>query len=293
VGYSIDKKGNRVDHSITNEIELYSLAVEYDVTLFEKLGLVAGYSHHWQKKDEGADDDDGSYLLGLSYDLTQTTRLRTSYARKIRFASLRNLYDITEGNSELTTETSDNFEAGITQELPWEMTADLAFFLNNVENYIVKKTDPITGNDKYQNDDEYQFKGVEATIAKTFLETGLIRLGYSYLDATDESAGSLVDELEYRPKHKITLDANYTFDFGLTAYASFMYLKDQYIYNTNYIQGKLDDFSIVDVKLEQNLLKNMWFVYAGVDNLFDENYEESYGFPQAGRTAYVGMRVKF
>jgi len=72
-----------------------------------------------------------------------------------------------------------------------------------------------------------------------------------------------------------------------------MYLKDQYIYNTNYIQGKLDDFSIVDVKLEQNLLKNMWFVYAGVDNLFDENYEESYGFPQAGRTAYLGMRVKF
>ena len=289
VGYSIDKKKNVVDHSISNEIELYSLAFEYDVTLFEKLGLVAGYSHHWQKKDEGSDDDDSSYLLGLSYDLTQTTRLRTSYARKIRFASLRNLYDITEGNSDLTTETSDNFEAGITQKLPWEMTADLVFFLNNVENYIAK--DSIT--DIYENNDEYQFKGVEATIAKAFLETGLIRLGYSYLDAKDKSPDSQVDELEYRPKHKITLDANYTFDFGLTAYASFMHVKDQYIYDKNYIQGKLEDFSIVDIKLEQNLLKEMWFVYAGVDNLLDENYEESYGFPQAGRTAYVGMRVKF
>lgn len=282
-----------VPHAISNEIDLYALAFEYDVTLFKTLGLVAGYSHHWQKKDGGSDDDDGSYLLGLSYDLTQTTRLRTSYARKIRFASLRNLYDINEGNSDLTTETSDNFEAGITQELPWEMTADLAFFLNNVENYIVKKTDPITEKEKYQNDDEYQFKGVEATIAKAFLETGLIRLGYSYLDAKDKSPGSQMDELEYRPKHKITLDANYTFDFGLTAYASLLYLKDQYIYDKNYVQGKLDDFSIVDVKLEQNLLKNMWFVYAGVDNILDENYEESYGFPQAGRTAYIGMRVKF
>jgi vitamin B12 transporter len=278
-----------VPHSISTEIKLYSLAFEYDVTLFEKLGLVAGYSHHWQKKDEGADDDDGSYLLGLSYDLTQTTRLRTSYARKIRFASLRNLYDIPEGNSDLTTETSDNFEAGITQELPWEMTGDLVFFLNDVENYIAK--DPIT--DIYENNDEYRFKGLEATLSKPFLETGLFRLGYSYLDATDESEGSLVDELEYRPKHKISLAANYTFDFGLTAYASYMYLKDQYIYDTNYVQGKLDNFSIVDIKLEQNLLKNMWFVYAGVDNLLDENYEESYGFPQAGRIAYLGMKVKF
>ncbi len=283
------KNGPLVPYTISKEVDLYALALEYDLTLFKDLCLVAGYSHHWQKKDLGSDDDKGSYLLGASYDLTQTTILRASYARKIRFASIRNLYEKPSGNDELTTEQSDNYEAGITQQLPWDMTADLVFFLNDVDNYIAKND----ATDKYENNDEYRFKGVEAMLSKAFLETGMIRLGYSYLDTKDKSAGSQVNELEYRPKHKISLAANYTFDFGLTAYASFMHVKDQYTYDNNYNQRKLDDFSIVDVKLEQNLLKEMWVVYAGVDNLLDENYEESYGFPQAGRTAYVGMKVKF
>ena len=30
-------------------------------------------------------------------------------------------------------------------------------------------------------------------------------------------------------------------------------------------------------------------VYLGVDNLLDEAYEESYGFPQAGRLVYLGL----
>jgi len=34
-------------------------------------------------------------------------------------------------------------------------------------------------------------------------------------------------------------------------------------------------------------------VYAGVDNLFDEDYEESYGLPQAGRLLYTGLVYKF
>ena len=284
-----NNNGPLVPYSISNEIELYALAFEYDVNLFEDLGLVAGYSHHWQKKDVGSDDDRGSYLLGIFYDFTETTRLRASYARKIRFASIKNLYDSTSGNSELTTEQSDNYEAGITQKLPWGMTADLVFFLNDVKDYIEKND--LT--DMYENNDEYRFKGIEAAVSKAFAKTGMIRLGYSYLDAKDKSEGSLRDDLEYRPKHKITFDGNYSFDFGLTVYASFMRLMDQYYYASDYTKGKLKDFSIVDVKLEQNLFKNMWFIYAGVDNLFDENYEESYGFPQPGQTAYVGMKVKF
>jgi len=31
----------------------------------------------------------------------------------------------------------------------------------------------------------------------------------------------------------------------------------------------------------------------GVDNLLDENYEQSYGLPQEGRVAYGGCRIPF
>lgn len=288
-GEILAKNGPLVPFDTSDEIELYALALEYDITLFQDLGLVAGYSHHWQNKETGSDDDQGSYRVGLFYDLTQATRLRASYARKIRFASIQNLFDRISGNNRLTTEQSDNYEAGITRKLPWNMEGDLVFFLNDVENYISK--DPVT--DIYENHYEYRFKGVEATLSKAFLETGMIRLGYAYLEATDKSPGALVDDLEYRPAHKLTLESSYAFDFGLTAYASFVRLMDQYYYASDYTQEKLKDFSLVAVKLEQSLIKDQWFVYAGVDNLLDENYQESYGFPQAGRTAYAGMKFLF
>jgi outer membrane cobalamin receptor len=33
-------------------------------------------------------------------------------------------------------------------------------------------------------------------------------------------------------------------------------------------------------------------IYGGLDNVFDEAYEESYGFPQSGRVAYIGLDVQ-
>jgi len=34
-------------------------------------------------------------------------------------------------------------------------------------------------------------------------------------------------------------------------------------------------------------------VYLGADNLLDEDYEQSYGLPQPGRTAYAGLEYSF
>ena len=34
-------------------------------------------------------------------------------------------------------------------------------------------------------------------------------------------------------------------------------------------------------------------VYVGADNVFDKNYEESYGFPAAGRIIYGGVALYF
>jgi len=36
-----------------------------------------------------------------------------------------------------------------------------------------------------------------------------------------------------------------------------------------------------------------FYAYVGANNLFDKDYEESYGFPQAGRMVYGGMKVAF
>ncbi|HKK99625.1 MAG TPA: TonB-dependent receptor [Desulfotignum sp.] len=275
----------RFDHGL----DMYSAALEYNVQLFSRLEILAGYSHHWQTKDAGSDVDDGSYMAGVSFDLTDTTTVRASYAGKVRFPDIKQLYDGKSGNADLVTEESKNYEAGITQRLFEDMTLDLAVFKNDVEDYIEKND----STDQYKNWETYVFKGVEIYLVKPFLATGTIGLGYSLLDTKDDSPGAQRDELQYRPEHKYTLDVGYTWDFGLTAHADILHTADQYYYSDTFEKGKLKDYTLVNIKLEQKVYKDTVYVYLGVDNLTDENYAESYGLPQAGRTGYAGLRMTF
>jgi vitamin B12 transporter len=270
-------------------LDMYSAALEYNVRLFSKMGVVAGYSHHWQTKDAGSDVDKGSYMGGVSYDLTDTTTVRASYARKIRFPDIKQLYDSTSGNTDLVPEESKNYEAGITQRLFGELTLDLAVFKNDVEQYIEKND----ATDLYENYESYDFKGFDVYLFTPFLTTGTIGLGYSYLDTKDKSPGAQRDELQYRPEHKFTVDMGYTWYFGLSAHADLLHTAGQYHYSDTFEKGRLKDYTLVNVKLEQKVYKDTLSVFLGVNNLTDENYEESYGLPQAGRTGYAGLRMRF
>jgi vitamin B12 transporter len=137
--------------------------------------------------------------------------------------------------------------------------------------------------------------GIQLFLEKQFMETGSVRAGYTYMDSEDRSSGAQRDEMQYRPEHKATLEGRYTWNFGLSAYASFMYVADQYYYSRNapLLKRKLDNYSIVDVKLEQRIVNDLLYAYVGANNLLDKDYEESYCYPQAGRLVYCGLKVTF
>jgi outer membrane receptor protein involved in Fe transport len=47
----------------------------------------------------------------------------------------------------------------------------------------------------------------------------------------------------------------------------------------------------VDLNLRYDLPGRKIGLYVGADNLFDADYAESYGLPQAGRFVYGGIRI--
>jgi outer membrane cobalamin receptor len=120
-----------------------------------------------------------------------------------------------------------------------------------------------------------------------------LRAGYTYLDTEDKSQDTERDELQYRPKHTVTLEGKYTFPFGFSPYANIIYVADQVFYSreTPLQKRSLNDFVLVNLKFDQMLFKGKADLYVGVDNLFDVDYETSYGFPQAGRFIYGGIQV--
>jgi vitamin B12 transporter len=289
IGFTVDKNGAQQAVDEKREVNFYSAALEYDHNFSDRLGGVLGYSQQFMVKDEGKDENDFTYLIGAFWDLTDTTRLKANHAKKVRFPSIKQLYDSASGAPDLAAETTYHYEAGIEQKLPARTTLGLTGFYIKAEDFIEKNS-----SDVYQNYQKLRFQGVETTLTTHAIDNAMLRITYTYLDSKDESDNATKDELQYRPTHSVTMEGSYTFGFGLNIYASMKYVADQYFYDSSdTLQKELGDFTVVNLKLDQTLGASGFDVYVGAENLLDEAYEESYGLPQAGRTLYAGMEYHF
>ncbi|MCX5848831.1 MAG: TonB-dependent receptor [Deltaproteobacteria bacterium] len=275
------------DVNVDKYLNIYSVSVEYEVSPIDKLGFVLGYGHYFQSRSE-KDDNDFSVLVGAHYDVLQNTRLKAAFNRNIRFPSLSQLYDAKSGNLNLKTEVAYLYQLGLEQKLPWHTQAGLTGFYTDATNFIEKND--LTN--MYENNEKDRFIGFEATLEARFVKNLLLRASYTYLYSEDMS-NSGKDELQYRPQDKLVFDGKYDFDFGLTPSFSYTYIANQFFYSKPSAgplqKGKLNDYSLVDVKLNQKFMNGKVNLYFGANNIFDVNYETSYGYPQTGRFIYGGV----
>jgi vitamin B12 transporter len=281
--------GNTFNPNASRSLTNYSTALEYEISPLPGLGLVAGYGHHWQARDE-LSDDDYSLLAGVRFDLFENTRLKGSFKRNIRFPSLADLYDISKGNPDLLAERATTYEAGVEQRLPFNSMLSLTGFYTDARN-LIQNDQTIAKN---MNISRVRFNGFEVTAVTQFVKGILLRASYSYLASEDGSQGK--EQQQYTPGDKVTLEGKYDFETGFSPYVSLLYVGNQYFYTKNSVtpvqKAKLNDYTLVNVKLSQRLLNNKVTLYVGVNNLFDENFETSYGFPQAGRFLYGGVEFR-
>lgn len=103
---------------IREHLYTYSSSLEYNVNPIDPLGIVLGAGWHLQERTKGDNEDDYSFLIGAYYDLFSQTRLKASVARKIRFPSLRRLYEEGKGNPDLEAERTYHYQAGFEQNIP-------------------------------------------------------------------------------------------------------------------------------------------------------------------------------
>jgi vitamin B12 transporter len=275
---------------LSKSLSIFSTGAEYEISPLPGLGLAAGYGHYWQVRDE-TNEDDYSLLAGASYDVTANTRIKGSFKRNIRFPSLGDLYDLTQGNPNLATERAYTCEGGAEQKLPQNSSMSLTGFYTVAKNLI--QNDQVTN--RNTNLAEVRFTGFEIAAKTQFVKQLLLRASYAFLDSQDKSRAGR-DQQQYTPGNKATLEGKYDFACGFTPYASLLYVGNQYFYTKNNVtpmqKAKLSDYTLVNAKLSQRLVNNKITIYVGVDNMLDENYETSYGFPQAGRFVYGGVEFR-
>jgi outer membrane cobalamin receptor len=274
-----------------HSFRIYSMAAEYEVSPLPKLGLVAGYGHHWQI---GGDRRENSYsaLAAGHYDVLADTRVKASYSRNVRFPTLRDLYDPSQGNPALVAERADTFQVGAEQQLRRIRTrVAVDGFYTRASDLIQK--DLQTG--RSENYARILLRGVEVSAAAQIVKALLVRGSYTHLASSDDS-GRGREELPYSPRDKVAVEARYDFPFGLTPYASLQYAGGQYFYTKpSYLpvlKMQLQDVALLDVKLSQRVGRERLTLYVGAKNVLDANYESAYGFPQAGRFVYGGFELR-
>ncbi len=293
-----------------------SLGLENEFNLQKNFSVLAGISYDWfnvsKAETINTDKNTGNFLsmkdnptpntsdfnpmVGLTYTLSNATKLFGSLAHKSRFPTLDELYSSKGGNPDLKSEKSWNYTLGVSRPFSTVARAELSLFYYDVSDMITKDGDAHIGTN--YNLGNVQLSGVEINGEVYPVEGLTLRADYTYEDARNRSAGRVSDDVTYVPKHKMDLGIQYQVPQVKTRINfNMIYIGESYYQlptpsSPTQATLKTSDYTIFNAKISQPFLKH-FEGYVAVNNILDTNYAPEFGYPAPGRNFWVGVSAKF
>ncbi len=260
------------------------------------------------------DEDNYAWELSGSYNYSDTGRTYLRYERGFTSPGpslLTNKYGNKYYLNDLDSQTYNSFELGFS-DFKGFTTINVALFysLTNDEIYnYMNGTKEILN----YNLDKTERYGTEIKLEQYFGKLTLSE-SYQYIkakikDGTDQvlnSNGTITEgkslsgnSIAGVPEHRFTLGAKYDFTEKFYVSGEVVYNGNSYIENTN-DSGKQDSYIVTNVRANYNM-ENGLTLYAGVNNLFNEEYYNNISYnegeytydPAAERNYYAGFRYTF
>ena len=290
------------DPNRNESVETDSAVLEYRGALTESVSVLAGVRH-----DDNSDfkDKTTGRLSAAWRILDDRTKLRASYGTGIKnptFTERFGYFNDFIGNPNLKPEESTGWDVGIDQRLLNDhLNLSLTWFQEELKDEINGFVfDPATGGFTAENENgNSDRKGIEFSGSWQLLSSVNLGFAYTWLDATEEDNFSGKDSREIRrPKHIASANLNWMFlndRANLNLNVDYNGKQDDFFFPPvppYQERVELDDFTLVTVASSYQLTKQLQ-LFGRVENAFDENYEEVYGFATQGRTAYAGVRYSF
>ena len=265
-----------------------SIAFEYRVDPVDKLTLAIGARHD----DNSAFDDAETWKFEGIYRLDESTRFRGAAGTAIKNPTFGELYGIYSGflsNSDLTPEQSQSWEIGVDKELLDDRLELKATYFNaRLENEIATKFQCIQNCD---NADVWvstpeningisKQQGLELSSSWLVSESFVLDASYTYTDSTQEG----VDEIR-RARNLGSLNLLWRAEDKLTINVNAQHNGKQ----TDIGGVTLDAFTLVNLNANLNATDKL-DIYLRLDNLFDEDYQEVFGYQTLGFGASFGLR---
>jgi vitamin B12 transporter len=221
------------------------------------------------------------------------TKLKATYGTGFKAPSLTQLFVSFPAfnffaNPNLEPEESEGYDFGFEQALAGERVRfGATYFHNDITNLIAANATFTS----LINVGAATTEGVEAFASLAVTDRFKVRGDYTYTDAIDDTTGL---ELLRRPRHKASLNVVWLPTDRLTISATALYVGSQVDGDRSFSIQRLDTdpYFVVNLAADYHLGKGVT-LFARIDNMFDERYENPTGFQRPGFGVYAGIRVNF
>ncbi len=219
-------------------------------------------------------------------------RLKGSYGTGFRAPSLFQLFAPPTfgpvGNAALSPERSQGWDVGLEQTF-WDerILIGASYFNNNFDSLI--------GFDfgrGFQNIDSARTHGVESFIEFRPMVGLTLKGTYTFLNTRDDTTR---DRLFGRPTHKASFDANYRFLDGANVNLNAVLVGDRDFLDFNVfpaVRQEIAGYVVINLAAGYEINPNLQ-VFARVDNLFDQEYQNVLGFGTSRIAGFGGLRASF
>ncbi len=294
----------------TFEDQTYSFGLETEHDFHHGTTVTAGISHDWQEVNEAVDTNTGAPINGDSVDswnpeillkqeLNEDVTAHFGYARKSRFATIKDRYSYRLGqaipNPDLQPETANHFDLGLdgkTHDGRYEYSTGL--FYSRVDDAIqrvdgVAFTPPPVPKSLFQLQnvgvvDHYGFEFSVNAKWNPILESGL---RYAWTQAENQTNPAL--KVTNTPENEIFLFNKLRLSENFCLIPSYTWSDSRYVTTAGKSVGI---YSKMDIKAELSISAQATLGF-GVTNLLDRNQELDEGFPEEGRSYLINLSYVF
>ena len=303
-GFEYEKESFKTD-SLNESRKNYAFYAQNNFVLLEMFFVTAGIRYD----DNEAFGSEWSPSVFAKWKIKESgTTIRGGVSRGIKEATFFENFSAAFGtipNPDLKPEQTLTAEIGINQPLlDNAVELDLSFFQNGFKNIIAYSFSPFENGTNYENISRVKSKGAEATIRFYPIDALTLSAAYAYVktDVTDDGglgspSFSEGEKLIRIPEHSFSFNAGYSRNaFGFNLSGNYIGSRDDVNWSEfPSTRVKNDSFFIVDAATSYEIRLKSFVdkirLFSRVNNLFNVDYEDVFGFSSPGFSMISGVSV--